>query len=49
MRCTHCLEELDYLTNPKLLPCDHMFCEPCLENMAIRKQEGIEIVCTICR
>lgn len=50
LRCPSCLEEMEYLVDPKLLPCGHMFCMPCLvEALVIKKQETTTIICTICR
>ena len=49
IRCPHCLEELDYLEDPKQLPCTHVFCMPCLENITAIKENGVEVTCSICR
>ena len=48
LRCPHCLEELDYLDEPKQLPCSHIFCTPCLESLAIAADTGVKVTCSIC-
>ena len=30
LKCTICLEQFN---NPKMLPCQHTFCENCLQNL----------------
>ena len=47
--CPYCLEELDYLNDPQLLPCSHMFCMPCLESVVVARQTGVQVKCSICR
>ena len=54
IRCPQCLEELEYLQEPRVLPCSHIFCLPCLETLRTVEVEdsqpcGEEIHCTICR
>ena len=49
LRCPHCLEELDYLDDPRELPCSHMFCMPCMESLAVLRQTGVQVTCSICR
>ena len=36
-------------TNPKLLPCLHIFCEHCLKQMAGRERDRDTIICPLCR
>ena len=48
LRCPRCLEELDYLEEPKQLPCSHIFCTPCLESHCVVIETGILILCSIC-
>ena len=48
LRCPHCLEALDYLEEPKRLPCSHTFCTPCLESLAIATDKGVSVTCSIC-
>eukprot|EP00058_Branchiostoma_floridae_P002398 XP_002587886.1 hypothetical protein BRAFLDRAFT_87273 [Branchiostoma floridae] len=44
LTCSICLE---LFTRPKMLPCQHTFCQsPCLENLAVR---GRALKCAVCR
>ena len=31
LNCGFCLQKLAYMTEPKQLPCSHVFCLPCLQ------------------
>ena len=31
LNCGFCLQKLAYMTEPKELPCSHVFCLPCLQ------------------
>lgn len=46
--CPICCETLK---DPRLLPCQHTFCLPCLQRLAHRKQSDLasEITCPLCR
>ena len=46
LECTICLT--DY-TDPKLLPCFHVFCKKCLEPLVIQDHDGLSLQCPICR
>ena len=46
LECTICLT--DY-TDPKLLPCFHIFCKKCLEPLVIQDHDGLSLQCPICR
>ena len=46
LECTICLT--DY-TDPKLLPCFHVFCKQCLEPLVIQDHDGLSLQCPICR
>ena len=46
LECTICLT--DY-TDPKLLPCFHVFCKKCLEPLVIQDHAGLSLQCPICR
>ena len=46
LKCTICLT--DY-TDPKLLPCFHVFCKKCLEPLVIQDHDGLSLQCPICR
>ena len=46
LECTICLT--DY-TDPKLLPCFHVFCKKCLEPLAIQDHDSLSLQCPICR
>ena len=45
LECTICLT--DY-TDPKLLPCFHVFCKNCLEPLVIQDHDGLSLQCPIC-
>lgn len=49
LRCPHCLEVKAYLQQPKLLPCGHMFCSPCLESLSVVSENQTKFVCSYCR
>ena len=44
-RCIFCLTHLDSMSDPRKLPCSHVFCHDCLE--ANPHKDGIE--CVACR
>ncbi len=44
--CAICLQPY---TDPKLLPCFHVFCTKCLEKIVVRSQDGHAITCPKCR
>ena len=46
LKCTICLT--DY-TDPKLLPCFHVFCKKCLEPLVIQDHDSLSLQCPICR
>ena len=46
LECSICLT--DY-TNPKLLPCFHVFCKECLEPLVKQDHDGLSLQCPICR
>ena len=46
LECSICLT--DY-TDPKLLPCFHVFCKKCLEQLVIQEHDGLSLQCPICR
>ena len=46
LECTICIT--DY-TDPKLLPCFHVFCKKCLEPLVIQDHDGLSLQCPICR
>ena len=47
LNCAICLE---LFTQPKALPCFHAFCEKCLGNLALLRQEsGYALSCPVCR
>ncbi len=43
--CAICLQPY---TDPKLLPCFHVFCAKCLERIVVRNQDGHMIACPKC-
>lgn len=46
--CGYCLENIGDATRPKVLPCGHVFCEPCLlEDYAKKRLSGV--LCPLCR
>ena len=45
MRCTYCFQELCEMTDPRLLPCQHIVCLSCLQEDW--KQNALE--CRACR
>ena len=50
MSCTICMEEFDSTIHvPKLLPCQHTFCNSCLTNMGKAFIEELHIACPVCR
>ena len=50
MSCTICMEEFDSNIHvPKLLPCQHTFCNSCLTNMDEAFIEELYITCPVCR
>ncbi len=44
--CAICLQPY---TDPKLLPCFHVFCKHCLERIVVQDQDGSKITCPKCR
>ena len=46
LECTICLT--DY-TDPKLLPCFHVFCKKCLESLVIQDHDSLSLQCPSCR
>ncbi len=46
LECAICLQPY---TDPKLLPCFHVFCKHCLERIVIQDQDGSTITCPKCR
>ena len=45
LECTICLTAY---TDPKLLPCFHVFCKRCLEPLVIQDHDGLSLQCPIC-
>ena len=43
--CCNCLEVEGYILNPKVLPCEHIFCEKCLND---HDENAKDITCYIC-
>ena len=46
LECSVCL---DTLTDAKLLPCFHSFCEKCLERLVVQDRDGHNLCCPTCR
>ena len=47
LNCTVCL---DTYTDPKILPCFHVYCQKCLAKLVFRDQQGqLSLSCPICR
>lgn len=47
LECSICL---DNFTEPKLLPCFHIFCKsPCLEKLVVRDHQRFTLTCPTCR
>lgn len=47
LQCSICLETY---TDPKLLQCNHVYCQKCLVKLVIRDQQGqLSLPCPICR
>ena len=44
--CGYCMEGEGYLLDPKLLPCQHVFCVNCLKDHCLDKKN---VVCSICK
>ena len=45
-----CLICLDMYTNPKLLQCNHVYCQKCLVKLVVRDQRGaLAVTCPSCR
>ena len=40
---------LDIFTDPKRLPCEHVYCKECLRGLALRSRTGTDITCPECR
>ena len=40
---------LDIFTDPKRLPCEHLYCRECLHGLALRSRTGTNITCPECR
>ena len=40
---------LDIFTDPKRLPCEHVYCKECLRGLALRSITGTDITCPECR
>ena len=50
VRCVVCMEQYDNNTHvPKLLPCQHTFCNSCLTNMDKASIAETQITCPVCR
>ena len=43
--CRYCLEDVSHLTEPKILPCTHVFCKPCLTR-DLQSNDGVK--CPVC-
>ena len=48
LRCTRCLEELEYLVDPRKLTCNHVYCTICLEAVAVPAEGELRIECSLC-
>ncbi len=46
LECSICLQPY---TDPKLLPCFHVYCKHCLERIVVQDQDGSTITCPKCR
>ncbi len=46
LECTICLQPY---ANPKLLPCFHVFCKHCLEQIVLYNRDGPSLTCPTCR
>ena len=48
--CGICMEQYDYNDHkPKLLPCEHTFCEACLNRLSLSMDTVNEVECPMCR
>lgn len=47
LRCGYCLERLGDISEPRYLPCNHLFCLPCLK--ADNKWSGAQFDCPVCK
>ena len=45
LECSICLKKFK---EPKLLPCFHTFCKPCLERLVVQGPEGQSLTCPNC-
>lgn len=46
VECQTCCEIEGYLLNPKLLPCGHIFCVPCITD---HQKDPAQIICSKCK
>ena len=46
LECAICLQPY---TDPKLLPCFHVFCKHCLERLVVQDRDGPTVTCPKCR
>ena len=44
-RCSYCLQELNDMRDPRVLPCTHIFCMSCIQDDC-QQQQGLK--CPIC-